>query len=277
MKGRISMALILVLVLGTTPVLASSTMHYGDVTLSGGFQSGHFPEYWDLTAGDLTVSFTVDLNGMVDDLGENAHAWAQLGVRSPGYNDYSPTWMSGGAGVWLATDYHWLADTFSEDPPGAPTLDLDDKLILQKGGGLDEGDYDLHSVPANPWANHAVWFDRDDVDEWQAEMWGAMNGVTYNTEGTYDIVLSLHATGDTTGEAHLTVNGVPQGFYDPEWHPGPPDLMDAGMTFTGDMRNLQVFYGLKGFGATHTVTFTAITVMHGYVLYLPIVVGPRRH
>jgi hypothetical protein len=32
------------------------------------------------------------------------------------------------------------------------------------------------------------------------------------------------------------------------------------MTFTGDMTNLQVFYGLSGYGATHSVTFSNITV-----------------
>ena len=33
---------------------------YGDVTLTGGYQTGHFPEVWDLTAFDLEISFTYD-------------------------------------------------------------------------------------------------------------------------------------------------------------------------------------------------------------------------
>ena len=235
-------------------------VNYGDVTLSGGFQAGHFSEWWDLTAGDIVLSFTYDANGLVDDFGGGAHAWAELGVRSPCYGDFNPTWQVEGAGVWLATDYDWTANTFDPDPPGSPTLDLDDKLILQKGGGLGEGSYNLPSTPPNPWANHAVWFDRDGVDQWQAQMWGAIDGVTYNTGGTYDIVITLHATSDTTGEAYMTVNGEPQGFYDPNWHSGPADLMPAGMTFTGDMEHLRVFYGLYGYGATHTVVFEDITV-----------------
>jgi hypothetical protein len=268
MKRQFLLALAIVLALGAMPAWASGSKDYGDVTLSGGSQTGHFADWWDLTAGDLVLSFTYDANGLVDDLGGNAHAWAELGVRSPCYGDFNPTWMAEGAGVWLATDYEWTANTFDPDPPGSPTLDMDDKLILQKGGGQGEGNYNLPSTPTNPWANHAVWFDRDGVDQWQAQMWGAIDGVTYNTCGTYDIVITLHATSDTAGEAYMTVNGEPQGFYVPNWHPGPADLMPAGMTFTGDMEHLQVFYGMYGYGATHTVVFESITV-NGHLGELP--------
>jgi len=241
---------------GSGPIVKN----YGDVPLSGGFQAGHFSEVWDLTACDMIISFTYDANGLVDDFGGGAHAWAELGIREVGYGDFNPTWMVEGAGVWLATDYEWSANTFDPDPPGSPTLDLDDKMILQKGGGQGEGNYNLPSSPPNQWANHAVWFDRDGVDQWQAGMWGAIDGVTYNTGGTYDVVITLHATSDTTGEAYMTINGEPQGFYDPGWHAGPADLMPAGMTFTGDMKYMQVFYGLSGYGATHSVVFEDITV-----------------
>jgi len=261
MKKRFLLMLAIVLALAVAiPASASgpTTVNYGDVTLSGGFHAGHFPEWWDLAAGDIVISFTYDANGLVDDAG--SHAWAELGVRSPCYGDFNPTWQVEGAGVWLATDYDWAANTFDPDPVGSPTLDLDDKLILQKGGGLGEGSYNLPSTPPNPWANHAVWFDRDGVDQWQALMWGAIDGVTYNTGGTYEVVISLHKTSDTTGEAYMTINGEPQGFYVPNWHSGPVDLTPAGMTFTGDMEHLRVFYGLYGYGATHTVAFEDIAV-----------------
>jgi len=256
----IVLSLVLVLAPATASASGSGVLSYGDVTLSGGFQAGHFPEVWDLTACDMTLSFTYDANGLVDDFGGTAHAWGELGVRQVGCGDFNPTWMSEGAGVWLATDYDLTADTFDPDPAGAPTLDLDDKLILQKGGGWGEGYYNLPSSPPNPWANHAIWFDRDGVDQWQAQMWGAIDGVTYNTGGMYDVVITLHATGDASGEAYMTVNGEPQGFYVPNWHSGPADLMPAGMTFTGDMTKMQVFYGMYGYGATHTVAFQDITV-----------------
>jgi hypothetical protein len=260
MKKLLLLTLTIGLVLGAMPLVAQAQdpVTYSDVTLTGGFQAGHFPEWWDLTAGDLVLSFTYDATGLVDDAG--THAWSELGVRSPCYGDFNPTWMAEGAGVWLATDYDWTANTFDPDPPSAPILDIDDKLILQKGGGQGEGNYNLPSTPPNPWANHAVWFDRDGVDQWQAQMWGAIDGVTYNTGGTYEVVITLHADDAMSGTAYMTINGETQGFYDPNWHSGPADLMPAGMTFTGDMEHLRVFYGLYGYGATHTVEFRNIAV-----------------
>jgi hypothetical protein len=236
--------------------------NYGNITLSGGFQAGHFPEIWNLNTCDMTISFTYDANGLVDDFGGNAHAWAELGVRdiSTTTNFNPGTWITGGKGIWLATDYEWTANTFAPDPVGAPIQDIDDKLILQRGGGADESYYDLLSSPPTPWDNYAVWFDRDGVDQWQDDMWGAIDGVTYNTGGTYDVVITLHADNATSGTAYMTINGEPQGFYVPNWHPGPADLMPAGMTFTGDMTKMQVFYGLYGYGATHSVSFNNITV-----------------
>lgn len=246
-----------------------TTFYYGDVALCGGFQAGHFPNIWDLTSScDLTITATVDLNGMVDDFGGDAHAWSELGLRTIGYGDFNPTWMEEGAGVWLATDYEWSVNTFDPDPdPPGPIQDLDDKLILQKGGGMDESYYNLPSAPPNPWANHGFWYDRDGVDQWQEQMWGAVDGGTYNTAGMYDVVITLHADSDTSGTAYMTINAIQQGFYDPGWHDGPPDLYPAGMTFTGDMTQMQLFYGLYGYGeTTHTVVFKNITVTGCLVL-----------
>jgi hypothetical protein len=229
-----------------------STVVYEDVTLSGGFQSGHFPEVWDLTACDLVISFTYDANGLVDDYGGDAHAWSELGVRMLGYGDFNPTWDVEGAGVWLATDYDWTINTFDPDPPGYPTLDLDDKLILQKAGGHGEGDYNLPSAPLVPWNNHRVWWDRDGVDPWQ-------NDETANTAGICHIEISLKHTSYTSGEAYMTINGLAQGFeIDGKWNT--IELSPAGMTFSGDMTKMQVFYGLYGYGATHSVDFKKITV-----------------
>jgi hypothetical protein len=256
MKKMLFLALTLALTLGAIPVLASGPVNYGGITLSGGFQTGHFPEWWDLTAGDLVLSFTYDATGLVDDFGGDAHAWAELGVREVCYADFNPTWMAEGAGVWLATDYDWTANTFDPDPAGSPTLDLDDKLILQKGGGWGEGSYNLPSTPPNPGANHRVWWDRDGVDPWQ-------NDETANTGGIYNIEITLQATSDTSGEAYMTINGLAQGFEtDGNWNT--IELTPAGMTFSGDMKHLQVFYGLYGYGATHTVEFKDIAV-EGYL------------
>jgi len=231
--------------------------NYGTVNLTGGYQAGHFAQEWDLTQGDVVLSFTYDANGLSDIAG--AHAWSALGVRAVGYGDFNPTWMVEGAGVWLATDYDWKVGPFDPDPIGAPTQDMDDKLILQKAGGQGEGDYNLPSVPPNCWANHRIWFDRDGVDQWQAQSPLAVNGGTYNTGGRYDIVITLHATSNSSGTAYMTINGLNQGFeVDGNWNT--MELTPAGMTFTGDMTQMQVYYGLYGYGATHSVAFENITV-----------------
>jgi len=248
--------------------------NYGTINLSGGSQAGHFMEVWDLFACDMIISFTYDANGLVDndpgpgsDWAMGDHAWAELGIREVGYGDFNPTFGSEGAGIWLATDFHELWEggipvahnTFAPDPTGAPTQDLDDKLILQKAGGHGEGDYNLPSVPPNPGNNHRVWFDRDGVDEWQDDNPLTVDGGTYNTGGTYYIVITLQATSETEGTAYMTINGLDQGFEtNGNWND--MELTPAGMTFTGDMTRMQVFYGLYGYGATHSVAFQDITV-----------------
>jgi hypothetical protein len=249
----------------TTPPI---TLDYGNIFLSGCdpiIPTGHFPQMWDLTACYMTISFTYNANGLVDDFGGGAHAWAELGIRAVGYSDFNPTSQVEGAGVWLATDYDWTANTFDPDPQGAPIQDLDDKLILQKGGGLGEGSYNLPSPPPNPWANHRVWFDRDGVNQWQAQSPLAVDGGTYNTAGYYDVVIALQATNSTSGNAYMTINELAQGFEtDGNWNT--MELSPAGMTFTGDMTQMQVFYGLYGYGATHTVAFNGVTVTGCLVL-----------
>jgi hypothetical protein len=379
---------IMVLIGAFTSVMAGAK-NYGTVNLSGGFLTGHFDDVYDLTAGDITLSFTYDGNGLVDDAG--AHAWAELGVRSlsSGSVDFNPylrytyptktvnllagktydsgdvtvsrvgdylfvtyntaegcllskthlavgdaladipqakgnpipgqfenrtvheppvpsfsyiidatqwsastlyiaahamvvcgayqetAWGAGtrfsgknwatyftytntvattqaGSGIWLATDYDWTTNTFDPDPVGKPSLDLDDKLILQRQGGIGEGAYNLPSVPPAPGNNHRFWWDRDGVDPWQ-------NPATANTGGIYQIVITLHATGATAGTAYMKIRNLYQGFEtNGNWNT--IELTPAGMTFVGDMKHLQVFYGIYGYGATHSVSFKDITV-----------------
>lgn len=237
-----------------------SSVDHGDVVLSGGFAAGNFSEVWDLTKGDLYILVRIDLTGLVDAAG--AHAWSEIGIRDTSTTaNFNPgAGITGEKGIWVATDYEWIPGTFAPDPPGSPTLDLDDKLILQKGGGMGESDYNLPHTPLTPSANHRIWFDRDGVDPWQAQSPLAVDGGTYNTGGIYHVVIHLHATSDTTGTAYMTINGLDQGFeVDGNWNT--MELTPAGMTFTGDMKQMQVFYGLYGYGATHVVQFGNIAVI----------------
>ncbi len=258
---------ILVLVLASFAGIPSAsaapvpaTISEGNVTLTGGYQASNFPEIWDLTAGDMTISFTYDANGLVDASG--AHAWSELGIRDTTAGNFNPN----NKGVWLATDYDYAANTFAPDPVGFPTLDMDDKLILQKAGGQGEGAYNLPSVPPVPGNNHHFWFDRDGVDQWQAASPLAVDGGTYNTNGLYDIVMTLHATSATAGTAYMTINGLAQGFEtDGNWNT--IELTPAGITFSGDMTHMQVFYGLYGYGATHSVAFNGIQVSGSLATY----------
>ena len=72
----------------------------------------------------MTISFTYDANGMVDDYGWDAHAYAQLGVRAVGFGDWNPTWLTEGAGVWLATDYDGAVNALGPDPLALPRRTL---------------------------------------------------------------------------------------------------------------------------------------------------------
>jgi hypothetical protein len=99
--------------------LGGVTIVYDDVTLasSGQVDSGNFDEIWDITSSDLTIEFTVVMNGMVDKFGMDwgtplgAHAWSELGVREVGSPNFNPTFGTGGKGVWFTSDYESTAYT----------------------------------------------------------------------------------------------------------------------------------------------------------------------
>lgn len=254
------------------------TKTYSSVTHSsnGSTSGSNFADIWDLTAGDMEISYSVDLNGIKDedpgtggwDWGD--HAWSEFGIRDTSTTtNFNPD----GKGIWMASDYSdtngkWppiKINTFDPDPVGAPTYDMDDKFVLQRISGQAEGNYNLPSTPPSPGNNHRFWFDRDGVDQWQDDSPLAVNGSTYNTEGTYEIKIKLHATSNTTATAYMTVNGLDQGFEtNGNWNN--IELTPAGMTWTGDMKHLQVFCGLYGYGANHSVIFSNVSVT-GYLRY----------
>jgi hypothetical protein len=249
------LVIVLVTILFTRENADVTTLKLGDIILEGMNEFGHFDQVWNMSSCDMQISFTYDANGLVDD--ENAQAWSLFGVRQVGTFDFNPL---DGAGVWAVADFEWFTNTFAPDPIGVPGYDIDDRIIIQNTLGKGEDGYNLPVPPPNSWANYAIWFDRDDVSPTQAQLWGYIDGITYNTGGIYQVIIDLKKTSSSMGEAYLTINGESQGFYDPEWHPGPPDLSPAGLTFSGDLSQMQVFYFLTGFGASQHVEFKDITV-----------------
>lgn len=258
--NRRNLVIGLTLVLLVLPLTASAQMSktYGTTTVGSDSDSGHFAELWDLTTCPLTISAQVDLTGVKDNDGYGGAtlAFSELGIREMGGPDFNPT----GTGIWMITDKDSAVDTFSPEP----TLDLDDKLLLQKAGGQAEEAYDLlpdYSGTLLRDTNYGFWFDRDGILDTQQGTWGNEDGVTYNTGGTYAVELAL----DASDGARLTVNGIRQGFYTEEALGGLPTVTPVGLTFAGvdaDLSRMQVFYGFWGTPADvgHVVTFNNLTV-----------------
>jgi hypothetical protein len=233
MKRRLLLALALVLVLGALPASASgpTTEDYGDVTQEGWYWLDGAQDWWDLTQCDLTVSYTLDMSEYTPPMW--ATAWSSVG-------------MGDGAWGWMASGAPAAAETNPNNQ------DLDDKLNLGAPDRYDEASYDAIDpntiVPppiGNPWLNFGVWFDRDGVDPYQAAMWGMIDGVTYNTGGIYDVVVSYHAIDPTSGTMFATVNGVQTGFYD-TWRNDAPHHYPVGKSIGGDLTKLLVFASVWG-------------------------------
>ena len=219
---------------------------YGDVTLYDWWK-GNFPEVWDLTQCDLTLSYTIDMSSIT-----NA-GWAltEVGLREVGALNIDPNDKGG----FLLSKYTSAAS--------GDIANLNDYHVLMKHGWLEEY-YDREeafpgvSMPDTvPWAyiNYAFWFDRDGVDPTQATSWNYKDGLTYNTGGIYNVVIQYHALDCGEGVMYATINGEQQGFYTQGYSSAdPPEMMPVGRTFTGDMTKMQVFYGRGGGGGTVTIS-----------------------
>ena len=222
---------------------------YDNVTLSQ-WVWNNFPDVWDLTQCDLTLSYTINMSGIT------AAGWAvtEVGLREVGSPNIDPN-LKGG---WMQSNY-----IFSSSNPNSQNLN-DFHLLSVHGWDPNYQEYDAEGADTlvTPyWSgdNYGFWFDRDGVDEWQAELWGASDGGTYNTLGVYEIVITYHAIDLNTGTMFATINGVvQQGLYIGGGKDAEPEFYPAGRSFTGDMTQMQVFYG-RG-GGDGTVTIYDITV-----------------
>lgn len=292
----IALATILLLPLAPMVRYASAagpvTKEYGDLTLNSPSTSTHWEDVWDLTQGDLTLRYTIDMTGLHQPgtwkTYDGSTSYTEVGLRGEGATDFNPgPWNTyqGNCGGYMVSDSDtWLdSDGFTErgNPCPDSIADLDDKHGLQASGGRGERDYDVLlsdpdtvlNPPIGSFDNYGIWFDRDGVDPYQdndpstpppygsSVPWSQQDGrKTYDTGGIYDIVVTYHAIDAGLGVMFATVNGVPQGFYE-TWHGGAPDYYPAGLSFKGDMKHMQVFAGLWAPDASYgPIGLSGITV-----------------
>jgi hypothetical protein len=236
--------LVILLMVAMSLSAYGKTVNYGNLTLSPPFTATNFADVWDLTKGDLTLSYTIDMSHITQTAPYQT-SYTEVGLRQVGAGNFNPgpfNTYQGGAGGWMTS---LVGDLTAS--PGAQSLM--DKHNLSASGGRGEGDYDM-AAPHNyigasgTTTNYGIWFDRDSVDPFQATYWGSVDGSTFNTGGIYDIVITYHALSATLGDMFATVNGIQTGFYTGSWHNSQPEFYPAGLSFTGDMAQMQVFAGL---------------------------------
>ena len=120
----------------------------------------------------------------------------------------------------------------------------------------------VQAAPIGTYDSYGIWYDRDGVDSTQAASWGAVNGGTYNTGGIYNVVIDYHALSATSATMFATINGIQQGFWDNGYATTAPNIYPAGLSFTGDMNQMMVFYWLINGGSpglTGTANFSNLT------------------
>ena len=242
MKKLLFLVLAIVLAFGVMPVSASGPINYGDVTLYN-WGNGSFGHIWDLTKCDLTLSYTIDMS----EIANAGWAVTEVGLREPGAPNIDPNLQGG----WMQSNYLSASINPNAQNPN-------DMHLLSKHGWLYQ-EYDAtnpNTLIAPYWsgANYGFWFDRDGVDVWQANLWGAIDGGTYNTDGVYEIVIAYHAIDANSATMFATINGVQQGLYIGGWKNAQPEFYPAGRSFSGDMTQMQVFYGRGGGGGTVTLS-----------------------
>jgi len=276
----------LVIFTHTRNVDATTTINYGNLTLNPSYMATHWPDVWDLTKGDLTLSYTIDMSNVLQPSVWDT-SYSEVGLRTEGAADFNP----GPFGVYQGGCGGWMTSLYGDLTPSPNTQSLFDKHNLGASGGEGELDYDCLVPTAvgakiGSYSNYGIWFDRDMVDPWQDDdpltpppggsgvPWGSHNGQTYNTGGIYMIEIQYHAIDANLGTMFATVNGIPTGFtlY---WNPdGSPRYYPAGLSFKGDMARMQVFAGIWAPGGVAQYGYTVInnlTVMGELGVSTPLV------
>ncbi len=239
MKKIVTICTVITMIVAVSGVAqATTTINFGNVTYTPSYSAGHYAPVWDLTAGDLILTYSIDLSAVTQTAAYET-PYVEVGLREVGAGDFNPgpfNTYQGGKGGWMTS----LVGDLATNPT---SLDLDDKHNLSASGGRGESDYDVYAsdpttVVAPPFGSfntRYIWGDRDGVDPWQDTKMA-------NTGGTYDIAITYHAISPTLGSMIATINGngidtVYQEFLvSGTYYAG-------GLSFTGDMTQMQVFTG----------------------------------
>jgi len=237
--------------------IVETSLYYGDIILDGNDHS--MPGGWNLNECPATITYIQDLSGAPNIA--NTNDWSQMGMVG--------LFGSGAGARMVGFLYDWGLPKFPVYPDNDTSLELDDKFNLQRFPNPEPWDETLYDVncatgevgaPFGSGSNYGIWFDRDGVDQWQDDMWGMVNGGTYNTDGIYDVKLVFDWSSNNQvrgivcpiffpGLANTWVAGgygVPTGFYSGGWVPTGPNKIPAGLSFATDvtkMGNMQVYVG----------------------------------
>ena len=256
---------IVAVVLVVASAAAAGPVGPATITLTGTFAASHDTTVFDLTAGDITLSYTIDMTGVTQTVAWET-PWVEVGLRTFGYADYNPN--DQGA---------WMVSSVGVVNPSPGNQGLNDKHNLSEFVAHGETYYDVNDqgqvvAPFGSQQNHGIWYNRDSVDPFQALTWtnSGVNINRINTGGIYNIVLTYHAINGTLGTVFATINGVQQGFYAPA-SPGfgaglEPENYPAGLSFSGDLTQMQVFWGIytpSTAGGSATITNLSVTVPDG--------------
>ena len=254
-----------------------TTITYDDITLPTAFQSFEMPDTWDMNQGPVVVTYTLDLSNAPNvAFDQNWNLMGLIGL-------FDATNQSGARMAGFLAD--WGFSQFPAYPDNNASYDTDDKFNLQRfpsPGSYDETMYnvkcDTNEVVSalGSQNNYGIWFDRDGVDQWQDDMWGMVNGGTYNTNGLYGVQLAFQKNSASLGTVCPLmfpdlVNpwvtsgyGIPTGFYT-AWKPTGPDIIPAGLSFASDETKMSkmhvVVQGASGLG---TIIIRDLTVT-GYL------------
>jgi hypothetical protein len=204
---------------------------------------------WNLTRGDLQVSYSLDMS-----------QYTGTDVSEVGIFDHK---SATGAIGWMGTAAP-TAEQYSNN------FDQNDRLSLRTSRFWDN-DYMTYDVVRNqdgtyttypwwpwgnvwdPWKSCGIWFDRAAADGTPQS--ALYNGKMCNTGGKYNVTITYHAIDAGNGVMFATVNGVPTGFYG-LWpttpYVGDPQYTPAGKAFVGDMASVQVYAKLAGQNVTIT-------------------------